>query len=60
MNPLILRAILRGVALTLEGFKIAAPGTFESVLGDLTLEPLFFLLISETWFWIDKKRKNKA
>lgn len=55
MNPLVLRAILRGVALILESTRWASPGTFENLFGDATLEPLFFLLISETWFWYSEK-----
>lgn len=60
MNPLLMRAIIRGVALVLEGTRWAAPGYFVGLFSDVTLEPLFFLIISETWFWFDERRKNKA
>lgn len=58
MNPLLIRAFLRILALFLESFRWLDPGTFENILGDATLEPLFILVISEVWFWLDK-RKDK-
>lgn len=64
MNPVMARAALRLIAIAWEGLNQtlnwATPGSVEGFLFNPELEPLFFLLISEGWFWIDEKRKNKA
>lgn len=60
MNAVVARAVLRLVVLGLEALRVADPGTFENFLGDVTLEPLFLLIISESWYWVDQKLKNKA
>lgn len=60
MTPLLMRAILRLVAIGLETTRWAAPGTFETFFSDVALEPIFFLVISEGWYWLEKKKKNNA